>query len=200
MDNIKVIVFDFFGVCVNNFPQKTGEALFSKYSINKEGWGVFVTKAAVGLDTGEKEENQFIEDIVAYFNLNCTTKDLKEDIISWDDEFLVVNNELGDLVKELKDKYEIVCFSNVSKALSARMNEKGLYDVFDKKFLSYQIGKTKNDAEAWKYIERELGHKPEECLFIDDSEQNVKIAEVRGWKAMRYKNDKKVEEKLRSLL
>ena len=200
MNNIKVIVFDFFGVYVNNFPQQTGEALLSKYSINKEEWGVFVDKAAAGLDTGGKEESQFIEDIVAYFNLDCTAKDLEEDMISWDDEFLVVNNELSDLIKELKDKYEVVCFSNVSKALSARMNEKGLYGVFDKKFLSYQINKTKRDAEAWEYVERELGYKPEECLFIDDSEQNVKTAEARRWQVMQYKNDKKVEEGLRELL
>ncbi|MBI2674409.1 MAG: HAD-IA family hydrolase [Candidatus Yanofskybacteria bacterium] len=200
MEDIKVIVFDFFGVVVNNFPQQTGEALLNKYSINKEEWGIFVNKAAVGLDTGEKEESQFIDDIVAYFNLHCTAKDLEKDLNSWDDEFLIVNNELINLIKNLKDKYEIACFSNVSEALSARMNARGLYDVFDKVFLSYQIGKTKKDAEAWKYVEGELGHKPEEYLFIDDSEQNVETAEVRGWRAMQYKDDKKVEEKLRLLL
>lgn len=113
---------------------------------------------------------------------------------------MIVNNELINLIKNLKDKYEIACFSNVSEALSARMNARGLYDVFDKVFLSYQIGKTKKDAEAWKYVEGELGHKPEEYLFIDDSEQNVETAEVRGWRAMQYKDDKKVEEKLRLLL
>lgn len=199
MQNFKVIVFDFFGVVVNNFPQQTAEALLSKYSIKKNEWDIFAEKAAAGLDVGEKEVSQFIEGIVNHFGLKCAAKELEADIKAWDDEFLVVNDKLVGLIKNLKEKYEIVCFSNVSKALSVRMNERGLYDIFAKTFLSYQIGKIKKDAAAWEYVEKELGHKSEECLFIDDSATNIEVAKARGWQTMQYKNDNKVEERLQEL-
>lgn len=198
--DIKAIAFDFFGVCVNNFPLQTGEALLNKYSINKDEWNVFVEKAADGLDTGEKDESRFIEEIIGYFHLNSTPGELGEEIRGWDDKFIVVNEELFDLIKELKNKYKVVCFSNVSRALAARMSERGLYDIFDSKFFSYEIGKTKKDSEAWEYIERELGYKPEEYLFIDDSESNIKTAQNRGWRTIHYKNDGEAEKELRELI
>lgn len=200
MKNIMIIIFDFFGVCVNNFPQQTGEALLDKFSINKAEWNVFAKNAADGLDTGEKEEEQFVEDIVRFFGLQCSPEELAKDIRDWDNQFLRVNNGLIDIIKKLRGKYVIVCFSDVSKALSARMNKLGLYDIFDQTFFSYKIGKTKSDAAAWEHIEKTLGLKLQECLFIDDSEQNIKIAKERGWQAIQFENNCGVEERLRGLL
>jgi|SRR3989344_1946533 len=200
MKNIKVIVFDFFGVCVNNFPLQTGKAILDRFSIKKDEWDVFIKNAADGLDTGEKEEKQFMENIVNFFNLQCSPEELGKTIEDLDSQFLKVNKDLITIIKKLRKKYIIASFSNVSKSLQVRMDKLGLYDVFDQAFFSYEIGKTKNDAGAWEYVEKTLGLKPEEYLFIDDSAHNTKVAEERGWQAMQYKNNGEVEKRLKELL
>lgn len=200
MENTRVITFDFFGVWVNNFPSQTGEALLDKFSIRKDEWDVFIKNAADGLDTGEKEERQFIENIVNFFKLQCSPEELSRTIEDLDSQFLKVNKNLITIVTKLKEKYTIACFSNVSKSLQARMDKLDLYDVFDRTFFSYEIGKTKSDAGAWEYVEKELSLRLEEGLFIDDSAHNIKVAEERGWQAMRYKNDGEVEKRLKELL
>lgn len=66
-------------------------------------------------------------------------------------------------------------------------------EKFDYVFLSFEIGYRKPEIEAYKIVEQTTKIKPENILFIDDMNQNLEVANRRGWQtcnAFGYELDK----------
>lgn len=74
---------------------------------------------------------------------------------------------------------------------------KELLDLFDGLVLSGTIGMTKPNKEIFEYLLVKYNLKAEECLFIDDSEKNVKCAETVGISAYLFDGE---AEKLRKFI
>ena len=53
-------------------------------------------------------------------------------------------------------------------------------DYFDKWYLSFQLHKAKPSPEIFEAVLKDLGMKPEECLFLDDAISNINQAEKFG--------------------
>lgn len=102
------------------------------------------------------------------------------------------------IIKMRKD-YKIYAFSNTFD-LHAEMNKKrGLWKLFDKVFLSNEIHLKKPDIKAYLYVLKEINLKPGETIFIDDKDENIKVARDLGIIAIKYTSYKKVREKLKIL-
>ena len=61
-------------------------------------------------------------------------------------------------------------------------------DVFDERFYSFELGKTKSDPTVFPVVLRSLGYQPQECLFIDDRIRNVRSAESIGLPSIHFRN------------
>jgi putative hydrolase of the HAD superfamily len=61
-------------------------------------------------------------------------------------------------------------------------------ELFDKLFLSYEIGIHKPDAGIYTHVLQNAGIKAEECVFIDDSLANVDAARLLGMKGIHIAN------------
>ena len=61
-------------------------------------------------------------------------------------------------------------------------------DVFDERFYSFELGKTKSDPTVFPVVVRSLGYQPQECLFIDDRIRNVRSAESIGLPSIHFRN------------
>ncbi len=61
-------------------------------------------------------------------------------------------------------------------------------DLFDDRFYSYELGKTKSDPTVFPNVLWSLGYQPHECLFIDDRIQNVRSAESVGLPTIHFRN------------
>jgi putative hydrolase of the HAD superfamily len=59
-----------------------------------------------------------------------------------------------------------------------------MHEVFDKIYYSHEIGLHKPDREAWEYVIRDAGIKPEETLFLDDTIYNIKASQELGFQAI----------------
>ncbi len=59
-------------------------------------------------------------------------------------------------------------------------------DSFDQHVLSWRLGATKPDPEAFERATAQLGIEPEQIVFFDDSEANVVAARAAGWDAHLY--------------
>lgn len=94
------------------------------------------------------------------------------------------------LYERLKDlDVEQYVFTYSSRALAEKILKKlGLYNIFKGKFYSVEdFGHYKKNESADVYYElcKKIGHKPEECIFVDDSYSNLEFAKETGMTTVR---------------
>jgi len=110
---------------------------------------------------------------------------------------LVVFTEIIDLVKKLKTQgIKTAVLSNIGKYSSDLAREENLYDGFDEVVLSYEVGMRKPEPEIYILTAKRLNLKPEECLFVDDAEENLAPAKELGMKTILFKNPKQAVEEV----
>ena len=97
------------------------------------------------------------------------------------------------LVKHVKDELgaRVFLLSNISIYFAEHAHEKRELDVFEKCIFSSVVGHIKPHADMFEYICRECGIEPEETLFVDDNENNIKGAEAFGIKGYLFDGDSK---------
>ena len=62
------------------------------------------------------------------------------------------------------------------------------FDVFCKIILSGEVGVIKPDPTIFQILLREIGYRPENCVFIDDSQPNIQTATTLGFDAILFKS------------
>lgn len=111
------------------------------------------------------------------------------------------NEQLIELLKELKKKYKVGLLSNVGDSfLDSLFTKKEQHDLFDASVLSSHIGAIKPYAEAYEAIAKKLGVKPEECVMIDDIPDNCDGARQTGMQAIHYESVDQTKQQLKRLL
>ena len=109
------------------------------------------------------------------------------------------NNQIYDLIKKLKNKFTVVCLSDTNVVHYEAHKEQNTIKDFHHVFTSFKIGGIKRDKNTFKKVLDELSIKPEETIFIDDNDKNVKIAKSLGINGIRYTNYKELVEELKNL-
>ncbi|MFH1400133.1 MAG: HAD-IA family hydrolase [Nanoarchaeota archaeon] len=182
---IRTLIFDFAGVITTSamFP-RVAEVLGKRTGMGKEA---FMAR----LKTKEKE----------YLLGECTTKEYWEDVchgtsipyadfvqeISW----YQVNDDLLDLLKGLKGRYELVLLSdNYDALLDAISHDKNLEGIFAHTFYSNQLHMTKmHDSERiFAHALKALHAEADECVFIDDKADNLAPAKKLGIRTIHFKD------------
>ena len=103
----------------------------------------------------------------------------------------VVNKQLLDYIKELRAKgLKAVLGSNTFTCYDKWIlkNIPEFYDLFDNKYLSCDIKRSKPEKSFFSYILNNENVKPEETVFIDDREENITAAKSIGINAFRYES------------
>lgn len=179
---IKNIIFDFGNVIVkfneyNLVSEFTDneeiKQFLIKEVINSDEW---VGKGMLDLgllslqevaDRINKKTNNIYKDVVNNFLLGFSNK-------------LVINDNILDIIKNLKEKgYNTYILSNTNKVTFDLFRDK-LEPLFDGLVLSYEINKIKPYEEIYNYLLNTYNLNPNESLFIDDREENIKTANKLG--------------------
>jgi HAD superfamily hydrolase (TIGR01509 family) len=111
------------------------------------------------------------------------------------------NGRLVDFAQELKNKgIKLFILSNNLRKRTEYYNAQFpfLTELFDKVYYSWQTGFIKPDERAYQLIFEENSLKPEECLYFDDSEYNVKVAQSLGINAHKFIDDNELIETINS--
>lgn len=93
------------------------------------------------------------------------------------------NKKLVDLAKELKSKgIKLIILSNnfQRRAEFYAKTFPFMSEVFDKVYYSWQTGLVKPSVEALEKILKDNNLEPQECLYFDDSDKNINVAESLG--------------------
>ena len=187
-DMIKVIVFDIGGVLIDS--ERSFDAIY----------GEFATAIGVPPEKVIKLHNDYLDRMLygkvsaAQFFAIIKKKyhangDLKKAWLTIAMKRITLNKELLRKVDALRKRYPTVLLSNVSRIRSFVDERYDLYSHFDHAFLSYKLGMQKPSKAIFMYTVRKLKVRPEEVLFIDDKESNLRVARELGIKCIQYNNN-----------
>ena len=94
--------------------------------------------------------------------------------------------EMTALARRLKGEgVKVIILSNnfVERAAYYDKNFPFLKEIADKIYYSWQTGFVKSDIRAWEKVLSDNGLRGEDCLYFDDSEENIEAAEKTGMRA-----------------
>lgn len=118
------------------------------------------------------------------YSENNIEKEYLESCITLDSQFISV-------ASELKNKYKIGILSNdLSEWFSYLRNLYKIDELLDIAVISGDVGYRKPDLKIYEIFLEKTGARPEECIFIDDREKNLKPAMDLGMKVIKFNREK----------
>ncbi len=150
------------------------------------------------LDVNKLSFQQFTHELNQLFNLAMDVRD----VYGLLEETVVYDKDMIRYLNELKRYYRFIMLSNQNKHLSDLVksgNYEELRGMFDKLYFSCDIGISKPDSGIYEYVLKDAGLIAEECLFIDDKEENIVAGEKLGIKGILFKDFKQFKEKMKRI-
>lgn len=137
-------------------------------------------------EKGKVSEKDFIAQMLKYLDY-CV--DDETFCRYWSDIFST-NDDLIALLPELKKNYKLYLLSNTNSIHKKYGYQH--YDflkLFDKIFLSHEVGFVKPEKEIYRAVEKASGFSSEEHIFIDDILEYVEGAKKIGWDGIQFINN-----------
>ena len=195
---IKAILFDFGGVysveAHHNIHIKTSSHTwkdmwrFFQILLNKKFSYNILYSLQEKLDLGEISLKEFYETL--FLKIGMKDEKLLIKMTTFKSKKPTIDKEVKSIVQHLKKKsYLVVLCSNTISPAAKFNRREGCYKIFDKIFLSCEIGMGKQDGKLYKYTLKKINLKPEECLMVDDSPMFIRTAKELGIKTILYKRN-----------
>ena len=188
MNEIKQILFDCGGVFVDiQFRQ-----LIEKLTGSKEAGEAFYdrlfapgTPWSLCYDKGIYNKQQTYEALLEWMG-DADAGILRQFMDEWP-YWLPTFPEMETIVDELHaNGYKCYLLSNFSEQFEEFEKTCPAIANLDQKLISYRIHMIKPNHDIFEYAAKELGIKPEETIFVDDYEPNVKGACEVGYQGYLY--------------
>ncbi len=136
-------------------------------------------------EIGRCEANLFLDEICELFALNKSRSEMRKLWNSWvGDPY----DGIQEIIKKLSERFETACLSNTNELHWAHLKTYLDPDrIFQYAYASHLINLAKPNTEIYIYVLDELGHAPNEVVFLDDSQANIDAAMTLGIRS--YKVD-----------
>ena len=131
------------------------------------------------LEKGLVDFHEFYEDFASHFSLKCQKEDFEK---AWNSILEGTHEGLDSLLEGAKKRVPLKVLSNTNKVHFDLYSTWGPFKNFDQFFLSFELGLRKPEKEIYKIVLEETKVRPEEILFVDDLDQNLKEAKAMGLK------------------
>ena len=187
---IKNVIFDFGQVLVHFDP----EYMTSVYVGDKEDISLVSSVVFDRLYWDRLDEGTISDEEVIALSLARLPDRLHEDARNvyknWIYNIPEVDG-MGELIEYIKKEYEVGVFllSNISEGFAKHEHEIPILKAIDGCVFSAVCGLTKPDTKIFDYICNKYGLLPEETVFIDDNEANVKSAESVGIRSFLFQKN-----------
>jgi len=172
--------------------------------------GVLVFKKDNYIATSVDEINaQNIENLFNHIDDQRLIKDIKEKLNLNDDEIKKAIpyipskfekfDKLWKILPGLKKQYKLAIVNNGNSIASKYWKEKFDFSIFDLFVNSARVRLRKPDPKIYLLTCEKLSVKPEECLFMDDSLENIESAKKLGIKTIWWNKEENKEKLLLEL-
>lgn len=189
---IKTIIFDVGGVLVEAIFSPILDELAINHNLNNPNLKEYSWSLFEKVNLGKITERELFRNIIKEFNIPTEVSLLEERSTQ-----LKPIPEVWEYVKKLQHKYKLIILSNLGKDW-ARLREEqfNISDWFDEVVWSCDIGINKPDKQIFSYVIDKFDLNPEECIFIDDKQNNVDAAKSLGMNGIIYQNPKQLKQEL----
>jgi HAD superfamily hydrolase (TIGR01549 family) len=182
---IRAVIFDWGGVLmrtVDASPRLVWDARLGlgPGSVNRL---VFESPMWRRAQLGQVSDETFWADLGMRLNLSPESlAEFRRDF--WAGDWL--DGDLVALIRSLRPRVKTALLSNFSGQLRQLLTQYGLLDAFDVIVISGEEGILKPDARIYHLAAERLGVPVADCLFVDDSEENVAGARAAGMQALQF--------------
>ncbi|MCL1599623.1 MAG: HAD family phosphatase [Actinomycetia bacterium] len=182
MCEIETVVFDMGGVLVELGP--FAEVLGDGWQDDAEFWERWLASPLVrDLDAGRIAPLEFCTRLVSDLGLPVAGSDMLERLRQWPKGLLSGAEEM---IRSLDGVVQTAILSNTSALhWETQIDSEKIQALFPCRYLSYELGMTKPDAEIFEHVVEDLGVEPGAVLFLDDNQVNVDAACAVGMQAQR---------------
>ena len=91
-----------------------------------------------------------------------------------------------DIIEQLRNNSRVVCGTNTIDSHYYYLLNQGNYNIFDEVYASNLMGISKPDPDFYWHILNKEGIKPENTIFVDDTEENILAAQKIGINSMLF--------------
>ena len=195
---IKAIIFDWGGVCCSGADQFSAPVLLNHFSLPAKE----INKRALDIENefieGKISKEEFWEKIIERLSIkNITTKEeLRNHYLS----SYTLYPKVLEIAKKLKENYKVALLSNLNEEMELHIQENhNIKEYFNPMIFSYKVKLRKPGKKIYNLILSQLNCKPKEAVFIDDSKENIKIANELGIKGILFSCQEKLLKDLKKL-
>jgi len=201
---IRTIIFDFGGVLYNMPDPKRVSKWMKIFGFNQD--------PEVLEMLANPNESQLVNDIClgkipedeAWRMMHTKWRIKPETIRRFRNQFFSkrhLNQQLVRFMDELNEEYQLGILSNAGDQSRSLMTDVFHLDqVVDEIIISAEEGFIKPDAAIYQIAMARLETKPEDSLFLDDYDKNVKAAVDFGMQAIQFKDNEQAIPMIRELL
>jgi epoxide hydrolase-like predicted phosphatase len=183
----KAVIFDFGNVIINIEFQRIYQT-FAKFTSKPVAYiEKRITEDQIfrRYETGQFSDEEFRE--VIRQTLGFPLSDHEIDT-AWNAILLDIPSDRIELINKIRQKYPVYLLSNTNNIHITASNNylkkthgiSNLSHLFDKLFLSYEMGMWKPDAEIYHHVLKKIKLQPNETLFLDDNLHNIESAKKLG--------------------
>ena len=193
---IKNIIFDLGGVILTHKKTLTEDILTDIFPSIKDKAFLFYTEKKRLIRTGKITSDEFLASLIKELGSSIDLPTLKK---AWIDEYKRVahiDNKILKLVDTLSKKFHVYLFTDTIDIHDEYNSKRDIYSHFKRVFKSYEEGLIKPDVKAFENVLQKIKAKPDECIFIDDLEENVMAAQSIGMIGIIYTDIKQLRNSL----
>ncbi|MBU1036815.1 HAD-IA family hydrolase [Patescibacteria group bacterium] len=198
-NKIKLIIFDCYGLVLNEGFPNTAKALTKKFGGKYQDYYKVMYKKYFNLAAERKvSQKQAWFKTVERFNLPLTWQELRDLHYS----LMKVDQRVINLNQQLNSRgYKTLLLSkNTRSQFSDVCRKFGLKNKFKNVINTWELGLPKASQATLKVILKRFKVKPKEIIYADDQMNNLTDARKMGIKTILVKNFKQLKKELNSLL
>ncbi len=176
---IRHILFDLGNVLVEIHPEKTTAALAQHCQLDPRlVQQFFLSEPHLEFMAGKISARNFYEIFQGTFRCSLSLITFNE---TWNQLIGSPKPGIANIVMALSRRYTLsVCSNTDPLHWEVALQKCSFLSAFRHYFLSYQLGCIKPSRQIFEAAFLKLNAKPAECLFIDDTPENVQTADALG--------------------
>ena len=183
---MEVIIFDWGGVLtVGKHTSGIARLLSKEYKLKD----VYLKLGPLMkfIDNDDISFNEFCVKVNLIFNINISTTEMANLFA----RAIVPNKTVIKLLEKLKKNYRLLLLSNNNSTTIKILKSEhpDMLSSFEKCYFSSELGMRKPKKEIFEFVIKDSNLTPENCIFIDDKEKNIKTASKLGIQGIWFKRN-----------
>jgi glucose-1-phosphatase len=135
----------------------------------------------IDYEVGKIDTEFFLHSLMSRLKGNASKQQI---IDAWNAMLLDLPPKRIELLRQIKKKYRIFLLSNTNilhiDAVYKEHSKEIFEELFEKTYLSHEIGLRKPNVDCYQYVLKDAGIKGSESVFVDDNRANIKGADEAG--------------------